>query len=176
MTAGRIKLINCDQKILEAILDGDQRLSTLLNIHVPKKWSEFGMRVFKFSLERITENPETKKWWTYLPIEKKSNTLIGSCGFKGPPLNRTVEIGYEVTQLFRNKGLATEMTNLLTEIAFKDHQVNTIKAQTLANNKASAKVLQKCNFRFVKEFLDPDNELIFEWQKEKQTTSASIKK
>ena len=165
MTGGSIELINCDQKILEAILDGDQSLSQLLNIHVPKKWSEFGMRVFKFSLERISEKPETKKWWTYLPVEKKSNTLIGSCGFKGPPLSKTVEIGYEVCQSFRNKGFATEITNLLTEIAFKDNRVNTIKAQTKASNKASAKVLQKCNFKFIKESLDPDDELIFEWVK-----------
>ena len=169
MTGGRLELINCDQKILEAILDGEQSLSKLLDIHVPKNWSEFGLRVFKFSLERITEKPETKKWWTYFPIEKKSNTLIGSCGFKGPPLNKTVEIGYEVSQSFRNKGFATEITNLLTEIAFKDKHVHTIKAQTLANNKASEKVLQKCHFKFVKEFLDPDNELIFEWVKEKNT-------
>ena len=39
-----------------------------------------------------------------LPIEIETNTLIGSCGFKGEPINGKVEIGYEVTELFRNKG------------------------------------------------------------------------
>lgn len=62
-----------------------------------------------------------KKWYCYLPIEIKSNTLIGSCGYKGGPSeNGIVEIGYEVAEKFRNKGYATEIAGILTKIAFED--------------------------------------------------------
>ena len=49
------------------------------------------------------------EWWAYLPVLKKTKTLLGSCGYKGDPKNGMVEIGYEVAEAYRGWGLATEM-------------------------------------------------------------------
>ena len=89
----RIKLINCSSEILEWILEGDDVLSKNLGVNVPQNWSEFGKNIFEYSLNTVTQNPESKIWWTYLPIIIKTNTLAGTCGFKGEPKDGIVEIG-----------------------------------------------------------------------------------
>ena len=161
----RIKLINCDSIILEKILEGNANLSVALNSIVPAKWTEFGEPVFRFSLEKIKNNPESKTWWTYLPIEIETNTLIGSCGYKGTPnIEGVVEIGYEVAEFKRNKGFATEIVNLLIQKAFNDSRVNCIRAHTLAEENASVKVLKKCNFQFVEEKEDIEDGRVWKWE------------
>ncbi len=83
ISLSRIKLINCDQEILNLILKGDKALAEELKLTVPYNWTEFGTPIFDYSLEKIAENPSSSIWWTYLPILQKTNTLIGSCGYKG---------------------------------------------------------------------------------------------
>jgi RimJ/RimL family protein N-acetyltransferase len=168
MTSKRLKLINCDEKILKLILEGDEYLSKGLNLIIPKKWTEFGESIFNYSLEKIKNNPDSGIWWTYIPVLIESNTLIGSCGFKGEPNNEgVVEIGYEVAEEFRNEGFATEIANLLIRIAFNDKKVAVIQAHTLAEKNASVRVLKKCNFEFVEEIEDEENGTIWKWKLKK---------
>ncbi|MCB0375854.1 MAG: hypothetical protein KDD04_08045, partial [Sinomicrobium sp.] len=100
----RIKLIRCDEKLIKLILQGDEYLSKELDIHVPDQWSEFGKEVFEYILRKMEENPVKLKWSSYLPIEKRIKTLLGSCGYKGEPDKEgMVEIGYEVAKDYRNQ-------------------------------------------------------------------------
>lgn len=163
MLTHRIHLINCNPTILTWILEGDLVLSQNLNINVPDNWTEFGRDIFKFSLDAINNNPKSQIWFTYLPIEIKSNTLIGTCGFKGEPREGSVEIGYEVSESFRNKGYATEMVKLLINQAFTSNSVKNIVAHTLPINNPSVSVLKKCGFRFDGEVLDDDDGNLWKW-------------
>ena len=163
----RIKLINCDEEILISILKGNESLSENLKVNIPENWTESGEVIFPICLEEIIKNPESKKWWTYLPILIETNTLIGSCGFKGEPIDGKVEIGYEVTELYRNKGYATEILNLLTELAFNNEKVKTIIGQTLTDNLPSIKVLEKCDFKFVRVFNDLEEGQISEYERKR---------
>lgn len=163
MIPNRIHLINCNPQILNWILEGDLVLSQNLNINVPKNWTEFGSDIFKFSLDSIKSKPHSEIWYTYLPIEIKSNVLIGTCGFKGEPRDGLVEIGYEVSPAFRNKGYATEMVELLISQAFKSNLVHTIVAHTSESNNPSVSVLKKCDFRFVKEVYDEEDGILWKW-------------
>jgi len=165
MNPKRIKLINCDKEILDSILKGNRYLSQSLKLNVPPKWTEFGDPIFKHALKKIEENPASQIWWTYLAIIIQSNTLIGSCGFKGEPNeNGFVEIGYEVATVFRNQGYATEIVKLLIEIAFQFPKVIAVLAHTLAEKNASVKVLKKCNFEFVEELEDEEDGTIWKWE------------
>jgi len=165
MTQSPIHLIPCDLKIFECILKGDQHIAAHLNINVPNQWTEFGSPAFEYGNKKIQEDPSSSKWWTYLPIYKESNTLIGSCGFKGPPNDKGhVEIGYEVAKLYRNKGYASEMAKQLIHIATNDKEVKSIIAHTLADKNASVSILQKFNFILVEEINDPEDGLIWKWQ------------
>jgi RimJ/RimL family protein N-acetyltransferase len=164
MGSKRIRLINCDRRILESILDGKSELSQLLGVHVPSAWSEFGRPVFEYSLKRINSQPSSEKWWTYLVVHIKSNSLMGSCGFKGEPdENGGVEIGYEVAKEFRNQGFATEMVALLVTMAFESPGITCIQAQTLAEKNASVTVLEKNRFEFVGEIKDEEDGIVWKW-------------
>ncbi len=160
-----IRLIHCDRPVLEAILVGNDTLADYLKIEVPEPWTEFGLPAFNYALARIQEAPETTQWWTYLPILEGSNTLVGSCGYKGAPsAEGMVEIGYEVARDFRGQGIATEITRLLVERAFQDTRVNTVQAHTLAERNASVRVLEKNRFVRIKEIHDDTDGLIWQWQ------------
>jgi len=167
ITSKRIKLINCDERILKSIIKGNQSLSETLELNIPENWTEFGEVIFPISLREIIKKPNSKKWWTFLPILIETNTLIGSCGFKGEPVDGKVEIGYEVTELFRNNGYATEILNLLTELAFDDKKVQTVIGQTLTDNLPSIRVLEKCDFKFVREFNDIEEGQTSEYEKKR---------
>ncbi len=158
-------LLPCDSEILKAAIEGNEPLKRLLNIEIANDWTEFGVAALQYSLDRLSENDEESGWWTYLPIHKQDNKLIGSGGYKGKPTsNGTVELGYEIAPDYRNKGLATEMTQGLITNAFLDKRVKSILAHTLAEENASTKVLTKCNFKKVEEINDPDDGLIWKWE------------
>ena len=164
MNSSPISLISCNQSIFESILKSDNHLAELLQINVPEQWSEFGRQAFEYGLSKIIESPDSVAWWTYFPILKESNTLIGSCGFKGLPNEQgEVEIGYEVAKVYRNKGFATEIARQLIDKAFLDKNVKSIIAHTLAMENPSVSVLRKCQFKLIEEIIDPEDGLIWRW-------------
>ena len=50
ITSKRLKLINCDEKILKSIIKGNESLSKTLKINVPENWTESGEVIFPISL------------------------------------------------------------------------------------------------------------------------------
>ncbi len=160
----RMFLVLGTQPVLEAVLRGDKSLGKLLGVRVPLLWTEYGDPIFRFSLERVRENPDEVIWWTYLPILKQEKVLIGSCGYKGPPdKDGIVEIGYEITSEFRGLGLATELAQGLIDYAFGFAEVKAIKAHTLAHLNPSCSVLRKCGLHKTAELFDPDDGDIWQW-------------
>ena len=57
------------------------------------------------------------------------------------------EIGYAVHPKFRGKGLASKAVKLITNYAFKKYKLKRISAMGRANNKASARVLEKAGYK-----------------------------
>ncbi|MFT3846174.1 MAG: GNAT family N-acetyltransferase [Lacibacter sp.] len=164
-----LQLIPCDTEILTAAILGDEILAKKINVTVQDNWTEFGVAALQYSLDRLTDSEDEKNWWTYFPIHKLDNKLIGSGGYKGKPTNDgTVELGYEIAPGYRNRGLATEMTNGFIENAFKDTRVKSIIAHTLGQDNPSTRVLQKCGFKKVEEMNDPDDGLIWKWELKRQ--------
>ena len=169
MEASRIRLLNCDERILNLILAGNKYLQSGLQVTVPNNWTEFGRPAFSYSLQKIRAKPESVAWWTYLPILTDSNTLIGSCGYKGPPdESGKVEIGYEVAQNYRSQGYATEIAGKLIEQAFEHQQVQMVEAHTLAEENASVKVLRKSGFEFIEELPNEEVGKIWKWRISRQ--------
>ncbi len=164
-----LKLIPCDIEILNAAIQGNEILAKKLKVNVQDNWTEFGVGALQYSLDRLSESVDEKDWWTYFPIYKQDNKLIGCGGYKGKPTNAgTVELGYEIAPDYRNRGFATEMTKGLIENALKDERVKSIIAHTLGQDNASTKVLLKCGFKKVEEINDPDDGLIWKWELKRQ--------
>lgn len=163
-----LTLVQCDTEILQSAIEGNQILSKKINATVQDNWTEFGVAALQYSLDRLTESDTESGWWTYFPIHKKDNTLIGSGGYKGEPTNKgTVELGYEIAPNYRNMGFATEMAKALIENALKDERIHSIIAHTLAQNNASTRVLQKCGFKKIKEINHPADGLLWKWERKK---------
>ena len=158
-----IKLINCNPEIIEIILKGQKTLSQDLNIEVDSQWSLHGKDIFAKTKEQISKPDQDTRWWSYLLIYKKENKLIGNGGYKGNPEKGGVEIGYEISPQYRNRGLTTRMVKLLIDEAFRYDTVTHIKANTLAEKNASASVLQKLNFQLAQNIQHGNVELFWRW-------------
>jgi [ribosomal protein S5]-alanine N-acetyltransferase len=160
-----LKLIGCDKQLLKTAIDGNEALAKYLNVIVPENWTEFGPTALEYTLKKLIEDDKDENWWTYLPIHKKDNTLIGTGGYKGRPTDDgAVEIGYEIAEKYRNLGLATEFARALAANAFTYQEVNSVIAHTLGEINSSTKVLTKCDFVKVEEIDDPEDGLIWKWE------------
>src|SRR5688500_10813157 len=122
-----LKLIACDKELLQTAITGNEALAEYLNVIVPDNWTGFGSRALEYALKKLSEDERDQNWWTFFPINKNDNTLIGTGGYKGRPTDEgTVEIGYEIAERYRNRGLATEFAQALVYNAFSHNEVNSI--------------------------------------------------
>lgn len=167
----RLMIVQCDEAILIEAIKGNSNIAHKLGVDVPDNWTEFGKEALQYAHNKLEKNSSERGWWTYLPILKSENILIGSGGYKGKPTNEgEIEIGYEITPEFRNQGLATELAKALVENAFEFDQVKLISAHTLGEFNPSTKVLLKCGFEKVEELNDPDEGIIWKWELLKNKT------
>jgi [ribosomal protein S5]-alanine N-acetyltransferase len=96
-----------------------------------------------------------------------SGTVVGTCGFKGPPgADGVVEIAYGVSPDHQGKGYATEAAKIMTDYAFSSGKVRVVRAHTLPDWNASTRVLTKNGFRRIGEVIDPEDGLVWRWEKE----------
>jgi len=90
-------------------------------------------------------------------VHRNSGKVVGFCSFKGPPTDGVVEIAYGIAPDEQRKGYATEAARALVEFARTFPEVRVIRAHTLPDGIASKRVLEKCGFRHVGEFIDPED-------------------
>jgi RimJ/RimL family protein N-acetyltransferase len=81
-----------------------------------------------------------------------------------------VEIAYGVDPDHRGKGYATEAAEGLVTHAFGDPRVRVVRAHTLPEPNASTRVLTKCGFRRIGEVIDPEDGLVWRWEKHREDT------
>ncbi len=105
--------------------------------------------------------------WThgFSLVQRESDAIVGQAGFKGPPdADGVVEIAYGVSPEHQGKGYATEAAQALTAYAFSNGRVRVVRAHTLPESNASARVLTKCGFRHIGEVIDPEDGLVWRWE------------
>lgn len=107
-------------------------------------------------------------WGGYLAIDPAARRVIGTCAFKGAPVDGAVEIAYYTFPPFENNGYASEMARALTELAFASTAVHKVLAHTLPEDSASTAVVEKNGFTRVGEVIDPDDGRVWRWEKRKE--------
>ena len=86
------------------------------------------------------------------------DAVVGSCGIKHLDWDaRSGEIGYWIGVPFWGRGLATEAVRLVTAFGLYTLGLNRIVAEVLADNVASARVLEKAGYRRVGTFPNPND-------------------
>jgi ribosomal-protein-alanine N-acetyltransferase len=104
----------------------------------------------------------------FFVVDRDHQRVIGSAGFKGPPDERgMVEIAYGIVPSSEGKGYATEAATSLIDFALSDARVELIRAHTLPVATASTRVLLKCGFRHVGSVVDPEDGLVWRWERDK---------
>lgn len=92
--------------------------------------------------------------------------VIGTAGFKGPPdADGVVEIAYGIVPTHQGQGYATEAAGALVRFAAADPRVRLVRAHTLPEANASTHVLRKCGFVHIGEVVDPDDGLVWRWER-----------
>ena len=83
---------------------------------------------------------------------KETGELIGDTGISevdGKP--EETEIGYCIRQQYRGRGYASELLEAISGFAASRFGIRTIWGRVVHGNEASAKVLEKSGYKFVKE-------------------------
>jgi [ribosomal protein S5]-alanine N-acetyltransferase len=98
--------------------------------------------------------------------DRASGNVVGRCGFTGPPgVDGVVEVAYGVAPEHQGRGYATEAAAALVRYALSHERVRVVRAHTLPVSNASARVLAKCGFRRVGEVVDPNDGLVWRWER-----------
>src|SRR5688572_22875156 len=100
----QVRLVAATVPLLHALNEDRDRFEELIGSSVPDGWPEFPEAI-AFTLEQLQDAPEADRSWSMqFFIDQATGRLIGSGGFAAPPVDRSVEIGYEVAPEFRGRG------------------------------------------------------------------------
>jgi RimJ/RimL family protein N-acetyltransferase len=175
----RLDLVPATLPMLRAALEGSARLSEALGAEVPPTWPHEFLddAALGFILRRLEENPESAGWWLHFVRLRgdPSPTLIGSAGYKGPPLDGTVEVGYGIVADQRQKGYASEAVRGLLRHAFERSDVVRVIAETYPSLTGSIGVLRTCGFRSIPGGSEP-GVIRFEITRSEQISTAAAQR
>jgi [ribosomal protein S5]-alanine N-acetyltransferase len=117
--------------------------------------------------EMVRNSTEANFWLHgFAAVHRADNLVIGAIGFKGPPDDSgTVEISYGIAPAYQGRGYATECAAALTEFAYNQEGVKLVIAHTLPQSNASTRVLTKCGYKHTGEVTDPEDGLVWRWEK-----------
>ena len=133
---------------MDAALAGDDALARALGHDVVPGWATF-REALPQTRDALVEHPNGHAWGTRLFVTGDPRELVGWGGFKGPPNDGVVEVGYEIAEARRGHGLATAATKAMVAEALADDRVTTVIAHTLPERNASSRVLEKVGFAYV---------------------------
>ncbi|HYC33742.1 MAG TPA: GNAT family N-acetyltransferase [Gemmatimonadales bacterium] len=160
ITTERLELVPATAESIRAALEGEAALAACLGALVPATWPpEFlDAPALEYTRERLAEGPQEAGWWMYFVVLRQGpagRTLIGSAGYKGPPKDATVEVGYGIVRDHQRQGYASEAVRALLRRAFEAPEVRRVIAETLPELIPSIGVLRRCGFRLIGEGSEP---------------------
>ncbi len=135
-----------DGLVDEAALAGDDALAKALGHDVVAGWATF-TEALQPTRDALAANPSGSAWGARFFVARDPLELVGWGGFKGPPKDGVVEVGYEIAEARRGRGLATAATRAMLAEALADERVTAVIAHTLPERNASNRVLEKAGFR-----------------------------
>lgn len=164
MPQARLTLVDGTHALLTAAIAGDAPLGALLGASVADGWAGFP-EALPILQAMYVEDPGVHAWGSLFFIEPQARTLVGFGGFKGPPADGVVEIGYAIAPAFRGQGLATDAATQMVERAFADPTIRAVDAHTLGSVNPSTRVLERSGFQRIAELNDPDEGPVWQWRR-----------
>ena len=160
----RVRLVPATVQLLTALNEDRARFGELIGSPAPDGWPEFPEAIDS-TLEHLRNAPEADHAWSMqLFLDPATGRLLGSGGFAARPVDRTVEIGYEIAPQFRGHGFGTAAARALVERAVASGAVDHVIAHTLPGPNASTGVLVSLGFEHVADQEDPEVGTVWEWR------------
>ena len=164
MAHPQVRLVPATVPLLNALNKDRTLFCALIGSPVPDGWPEFPEAI-DFTLKHLQESPEADHAWSMqFFIDAASGRLLGSGGFAARPVDRAVEIGYEVAPAFRGQGFGTAAARALIERAVASGEVDHVMAHTRPGPNASTGVLVSLGFEHVADQEDPEVGTVWEWR------------
>lgn len=118
-------------------------------------------------IAHLREAPGPDPWnLGFAVVHRDDARVIGSAAFKGAPDDDgVVEIAYGIAPSYEGRGYATEAAKALVAFALERVDVTSIRAHTKPENNASGRVLSKSGFHQVGEVEDPEDGLVWRWER-----------
>jgi len=156
-----VRLVIPDLALLDAAIAGPATLERALGCAVAEEWEVFPGALRK-TRDAVAADPGRTRWGTRLFVLDEPPTLVGWGGFKGPPRDGAIELGYAIAPAWQGRGLATAAVAELLREGFGAPGVRAVLAHTRAEPGPSARVLEKSGFACEGEV--PDETLGTAWR------------
>jgi ribosomal-protein-alanine N-acetyltransferase len=128
-----------------AVLPGDRAAAeALLGATLPTDWPQ-GDLLDVLPLQARSDG-RAADFGVWVLIESATQTVVGDAGFKGPPADGVVEIGYSLIPDRRRRGYASEAAAALVDWARSQDDVDTVIAACDRENLASIRTLERLGF------------------------------
>lgn len=161
----QVRLVPATVPLLNALKEDRVLFGELIGSPVPDGWPEFPEAI-GFALEHLQDAPEAAHAWSMqFFVDAATGRLLGSGGYAAPPVDRAVEIGYEVAPQFRGQGFGTAAARALVGHAVASGEVDHVIAHTLPGPNASTGVLVSLGFEHVADQEDAEVGPVWEWRR-----------
>ncbi len=160
----QVRLVAATVRLVQALDENRALFGELIGSPVPDGWPEFPEAI-PLTLEHLRNAPKADGSWSmHFFIDGATGRLLGSGGFAAPPVDRTVEIGYEVAPEFRGRGFGAAAAQALVAHAVGSGEVDHVVAHTLHGPNASTGVLVSLGFTHVADQEDSEVGVVWEWR------------
>lgn len=159
----RLDLIEITPQLAEANLNDPDELARLLDARVATTWppEHWEPQAIRWLLDAARSHPHERGWFAWYVVCREAasgvgRTLIGTCGFKGPPgEDGVIEVGYGIVSEFQRQGFASEAAQGLINWALRDARVKMIAAETFPHLVPSLGVMRKLGMTLLGEGSEP---------------------
>lgn len=103
------------------------------------------------------------EWFSHLIVHRETLTVVGFGGFKGPPVDGEVEIGYSIAPAHRGRGHATSAVAQLVARA-RAGGVCVVSAHTLPEENTSSRILARAGFVMTEVLVDDEIGDVWRWE------------
>lgn len=145
-----MQLVRAELPLIEAALRSDDALAAAVGCEVVPGWVTF-TEALEPTRDALVGASDGALWGPRFFVADDPPRLVGWGGFKGPPRDGAVELGYEIAETCRRRGHATAAVRAMVAEAFAAEEVMLVVAHTLPHRNPSNQLLERLGFRFAGE-------------------------
>lgn len=154
----KLLIVPLSKEIVKKLDNSEEKLSQ--DFYRNSEWPEPDLKEAFPAYIKLLDRNGCDGFNLWLVVEKESNLVIGSLGFKGRPNSKgEVEIGFGIIPSKRGMGYSVQAVNILTCWALGHTEVSSVIAFCDKENIASRKVLANSGY-----LLEGEENNLFSWR------------